>query len=186
MNGSVPQILVFGHSFVRRLRDDLVSHFDSRAKQHLNLDSSAGVYLHGIGGRTIDKVFQYDLLFLKSQHSDIIILELGTNDLSFLSPEAVGTRLEDLVSLLRDNLHVSVVALCEMIDRYLLHSQTPDTVFNTKAAHLRQYLSAVLDNMPGVFLWEHRNICKLFFCNLVDLTEALELCLLRTTAIVRN
>jgi hypothetical protein len=48
-----------------------------------------------------------------SQHSDIIILELGTiNDLSFLSPEAVGSRLEDLVALLRDNLHVSVVSLC--------------------------------------------------------------------------
>jgi lysophospholipase L1-like esterase len=142
------------------LRDDLVSHFDSRAKQNFNLASSAGVYLHGIGGRTVDKVFQYDLPFLKSQHSDIIILELGTNNLSFLSPEAVGSRLEDLVSLLRDNLHVSVVALCQVIDRYLPHSQTPDTVFNTKAALLRQYLSVVLDNMPGVFLWEHRAFCK--------------------------
>ena len=80
MNGSIPQILVFGHSFVRRLRDDLVSHFDSRGiKQNFNLASSAGVYLHGIGGRTVDKVFQYDLPFLKSQHSDIIIFELDTN-----------------------------------------------------------------------------------------------------------
>ena len=104
--------LVFGHSFVRRLRDDLVRHFDSRGKQNFNLASSAGVYLHDIGGRTVDKVFQYDLPFLKSQHSDIIILELDTNDLSFLSPEAVGSRLEDLVALLRDNLHVSVVSLC--------------------------------------------------------------------------
>jgi hypothetical protein len=102
MNGSIPQILVFGHSFVRRLRDDL----------------------------------------------------------SFLSPEAVGLRLEDLVALLRDNLHVSVVAVCQVIDRYLPHSQTPDIVFNTKAALLRQYLSVVLDNMPGVFLWEHRAFCK--------------------------
>jgi hypothetical protein len=25
---------------------------------------------------------------------------------------------------------------------------------------LRQYLSVVLDNMPGVFLWEHRAFCK--------------------------
>jgi hypothetical protein len=89
----------------------MVSYFDSRAKQNFNLASSAGVYLHGAGGRTVDKVIQYDLPFLKSQHSDIIISELGTNDLSFLSPEAVGSRLEDLVALLRDNLHVSVVAV---------------------------------------------------------------------------
>jgi hypothetical protein len=50
--------------------------------------------------------------------------------------------------------------VCQVIDRYLPHSQTPDTVFNTKAALLRQYLSVVLDNMPGVFLWEHRAFCK--------------------------
>ncbi len=100
MNGSVPQILVFGHSFVRRLRDDLVIRFGSRAKQNSNLASSAGVYLHSISGRTVDKIFQYDLPFLKSQRPDVVILELGTNDLSLLSPEAVGSRLEveDLAS----------------------------------------------------------------------------------------
>ncbi len=86
--------------------------------------------------------------FLKSQRPDVIILELGTNDLSLLFPKAV------------DNLHVSVVAVCQVIDRNLPHLQTPDTVFNTKAALLRQYLSVVLDNMPGVFLWEHRTFCK--------------------------
>jgi hypothetical protein len=48
----------------------------------------------------------------------------------------------------------------QVIDRYLPHSQTLDTVFNTKAALLRQYLFVVLDNMPGVFLWEHRAFCK--------------------------
>ena len=37
--------------------------------KNFNLASSAGVYLHGIGGRTVDKVFQYDLPFLKSQHA---------------------------------------------------------------------------------------------------------------------
>ena len=165
----------------------LVILIPARNKISTWLRQHAGVYLHGIGGRTVDKVFQYDLPFLKSQHSDIIILELGTNDLSFLSPEAVGSRLEDSVSLLRDNLHVSVVALCQVIDRYLPHSQTPDTVFNTKAALLRQYLSAVLDNMPSVFLWEHRNICKLFFCNLAGRSHgSARVCLLRATAIVRN
>ena len=58
------------------------------------------MYLHSIGGRTVDKVIQYDLPFLKSQRPDVVILELGTNDLSLLSPEAVGSRLEveDLAS----------------------------------------------------------------------------------------
>ena len=39
-------------------------------------------------------------------------------------------------------------------------SQNPDTELNKKAALLRQYLSVVLDNMPGVFLSEHRTFNK--------------------------
>ena len=37
MSGFIPNVLVFGHSFVRRLNDDLNNGFDSRAKQNFNL-----------------------------------------------------------------------------------------------------------------------------------------------------
>jgi hypothetical protein len=65
MSGFIPNVLVFGHSFVRRLNDDLNNGFDSRAKQNFNLANS-GVYvsLKGTGGRTVDKVFKYDISFL--------------------------------------------------------------------------------------------------------------------------
>ena len=99
MSDFIPKVLIFGHSFVRRLHDDLVKGFDSRAKQNFNLAGS-GVYacLKGTvtGGRTVEKVRKYDISAIASIQSDIIILELGTNDLSHLSPEVVGSRIEEL------------------------------------------------------------------------------------------
>jgi hypothetical protein len=43
---------------------------------------------------------------------DIVILEIGTNDLSLLPPEVVGSEIEDLVSLLQQTYHVKVVCVC--------------------------------------------------------------------------
>ena len=37
MSDFIPKILIFGHSFVRSLQDDLVKGFDSPAKQNFNL-----------------------------------------------------------------------------------------------------------------------------------------------------
>ena len=67
MSDFIPKVLIFGHSFVRRLHDDLVKGFDSRAKQNFNLAGS-GVYvcLKGTGGRTVEKVRKYDISAIAS------------------------------------------------------------------------------------------------------------------------
>ena len=118
MSGFIPNVLVFGHSFVRRLNDDLNNGFDSRAKQNFNLANS-GVYvsLKGTGGRTVDKVFKYDISFLKGYKPDIVVLEIGTNDLSNLSPEVVGSRIDVLVRYMLDELNIKVIAVCQVINR---------------------------------------------------------------------
>jgi hypothetical protein len=51
---------VFGHSFVKRLHRDLRSNFDIRAALSFNIQR-ASVKLHGIGGRTVDKLIAFDL-----------------------------------------------------------------------------------------------------------------------------
>ena len=65
MSGFPPTVLIFGHSFVCRLHDDLASGFDSEAKHSFNMTGS-GVYvcLKGTGGRTVDKVRKYDISFI--------------------------------------------------------------------------------------------------------------------------
>ena len=49
----VPKALILGHSFVTRLKHDLDSGFDPRAASDFNLRGTASVYLHGVGGRTM-------------------------------------------------------------------------------------------------------------------------------------
>ena len=50
MASSLPSVLVLDHSFIRRLRDNLCSHFDSRADVTFGPSNDAIVHLHGVGG----------------------------------------------------------------------------------------------------------------------------------------
>ena len=61
MDGEVPTVHIFGHSFVKRLHRDLQSNVDSRADKFFNLRGTASVLLHGIGGRTVAKLRSFDL-----------------------------------------------------------------------------------------------------------------------------
>ena len=84
MSVCVLTILIFGHSFVRRLKDDLAARFDARAARNFHLPESGRVSLYGTGGRTVEKLNKYNLSLLVKYKPDIVILEIGTNDLSFL------------------------------------------------------------------------------------------------------
>ena len=79
-------ILILGHSFVCRLREDLKANFDLRAAQNFHIPESGYATLVGTGGRTLEKVVKYDLSYVGTSKPDIVILELGTNDLSDHSP----------------------------------------------------------------------------------------------------
>ena len=131
MSAFIPQVLIFGNSFVSSLHDDLSGGFDSRAKQNFNLvGSGVCVSLKGTGGRTVEKVKKYDISVISSFKPDTIILEIGTNDLCSLCPEVVGSRIEELARFFRNELRVQVVAVCQVIDRNLPRSATPDSLFN--------------------------------------------------------
>ena len=56
MASSLPSVLLLGHSLIRRLRDDLRSHFDLRADETFGLSDDANVHLHGVGGLTVAKL----------------------------------------------------------------------------------------------------------------------------------
>ena len=113
MSSCVPSILILGHSFVRRLRDDLDAHFDTRAASNFHLPESGYITLLGTGGRTVEKVVKYDLQSVHKYKPDIVILELGTNDLSTHAPEVVGSKIDDLVHALRHTYNVRVVGVCQ-------------------------------------------------------------------------
>ena len=57
MSYGFPNILNLGHSFGRRLRENLKANFDSHATQNFHISELGYVILLGRGGRTVE-VFQ--------------------------------------------------------------------------------------------------------------------------------
>ena len=143
----VPKAMILGHSFVRRLRADLERHFDDRAKTNFNL-KDVNVRLFGVGGRTVKTIEQCDLANVSRFAPDVVILEIGTNDLCNEAPETVGSQIDELVELLLNHFSVRVVGVCEVIRR-------AEPVFNERVEVLNRYLRVVIDN-PKVFVWRHK------------------------------
>ena len=155
-----PTVLVLGHSFVRHLKHDIRYSFDSRAKADFDLGRSTQVYMQGVGGRTVQKLREYDMFDVEKVRPDIVILEIGANDLAKISPELVGSAIDDLVDYLMHHRGVRVVGVCQVIGRRLVNKGLEDDSFNRKAAILNQYLSVVLAQRSGVFLWQHKELAK--------------------------
>ena len=91
MAGQVPNVLILGRSFVKRLQRDMRANFDARVDANFKLQGSTFVHLHGIGGRTVAKLRSFDLHVVSSISPDVVLLEIGTNDLSLEPPEVVGS-----------------------------------------------------------------------------------------------
>ena len=80
MTSSPLTVLIFGHSFVRRLSSDLRSNVDAHAAELSDPLGDASIHLHGVGGRTVMTLRRYDLGAVSALRPDVSILEIGTND----------------------------------------------------------------------------------------------------------
>ena len=149
-----PHVLVLGHSFIRHLHD-----FIERNPRDLDLafklKEPAAIFWHGVGGRTVAKTIRHDLHVVQSVRPDIVIVQLGTNDLSSRPPLLVGSDLEDFVRLLHDSCGVQFVCVCQTIRR-----RSAKRSFNKNVDILTRYLRVVLEPIPYAFYWGHRGFWK--------------------------
>ena len=76
------RVLIIGHSFIRRLNSFITegTHLDHR----FMTQEAAQFKWHCVGGRTVEKTIRCDLHMVESFAPHIVILRLGTNDLSHL------------------------------------------------------------------------------------------------------
>lgn len=160
MSSATPTVLVWGHSFIKRLRKDLSLGFDSRARQDFNLHGSAVVHLFGIGGRTVPKLREYDLHALERFLPQIVLLEIGTNDLSHASPEVVAKEIVDFVSFLVSRQFVHVVGICHLIPRTGSFTHVDFNKLNRSAKILNANVKIALEPFSNVFCWSHRGFTE--------------------------
>jgi lysophospholipase L1-like esterase len=100
----------------------------------------------------------FDLDKVCSFRPAIVILEIGTNDLSHGKPDVVGSKIDDLVHLLLQLPYVQIVVVC------LITHLAASPEFNRQAFILNQYLEVVLDGVPNVFCWSHKGFLQCVKC----------------------
>ena len=162
MNDNFPKVLVLGHSFVKRLKRDIDTGFDVRAHSHFDLENSARVFLHGVGGRKVSALKHHDVHAITRISPDILVLEIGTNDLSAgIRPEVLGSAIDDLIVYINSSFAVRIIAVCMVIPRRECNSDSPAAQFNHQARIFNQYISAVVNAHPWAFTWEHRDLSSL-------------------------
>lgn len=154
MEEKVHSVLIFGHSFVRRLAHDLDRSRIERGSKTFDVREIV-VHMHGVGGRTVKKLLDFDLSFVAKLKPEIIILEIGSNDLACnkLRPEVVGSQIEELVVMLHERYAVEVIAVSACI-----HRQKCEGDFNHKVDVLNQYLRVVLEPLGFAFFFKHRGL----------------------------
>ena len=150
------RVLFLGHSFIRRLHDFLLRNFNTKIATNLSLEGDLVIRWHGIGGRTISKTKAYDLHVVEEFAPNIVILQLGTNDLATTSAVETGSAIEDLCRLLYESYGVEVICVCQTLHRQDAFS------FNKQVDLLTKYLRVVLEPLSYVIYWRHRGFwrCK--------------------------
>lgn len=91
--------IILGYSFVKWLRKDLSLHFKPRATANFGLAADVIVIMHGVSGRTVWKLRQYNLAVDATLEPDIIVLksELTTWSMGLLNFN--GLEIDDLFQL---------------------------------------------------------------------------------------
>ena len=87
------RILILGHSFIPRLHVFLRQNFNEVFARNLHIDGDLSIKWHGIVGRTISEVIRHDLGIVEKVAPEIVVIQLGTNDLSSLSAVETGSAL---------------------------------------------------------------------------------------------
>ena len=147
-----PRVLILGHSFVHRLYSFIDSTSNPVLILSLGITEPLHVKWHGIGGRTIAKALAFDLHVVEYFKPHVVILKLGTNDLTHLDPTTVGSSVEDLTRVLHFRYGVQRIVVCQPIVR------DKATEFNSQVTLLDMYLEIVIPSLPHAYFWKHRSL----------------------------
>ncbi|XP_020617953.1 uncharacterized protein LOC110055872 [Orbicella faveolata] len=152
-----PRALVLGHSFVRRLKEFAAhNHSDRPYDLNLGLSNVCSIIFHGIGGRTVDKMIRNNLDKIRSVAHNIVVLELGLNDLcdKDSDPETIKLSMVELAELLLKEFSLRFIAVCEVTVR----QNEPFVGYNERAALQNGHLRESLHVIPAAKCWQHRGL----------------------------
>jgi len=97
----------------------------------------------------VSKTREYDLSVVEEFVPNVVILQLGMNDLTTISAIKTGSAIEELCHLLYESYGVGLICVCQSLYRQ------DSSSFNSQVVLLMKYLKVVLEPIPCVFYWHH-------------------------------
>ena len=149
------RILVLGHSFVWRLEEFILNCPLPCISYSFNCTIPNEVNFYGTGGRTVEKLRQYDLTVVEQFGPNIIILEIGSNDLCNprLDPNSLATNMFQLVQMLHFTYQVSHIIISQALPRRTPPRMTPS--YNTRVTQFTRVLQHLVRVTSFATLWFH-------------------------------
>ncbi|OWF35243.1 hypothetical protein KP79_PYT14982 [Mizuhopecten yessoensis] len=149
------KVVIIGHSFVRRLRE-LVEKDSDCANLRLETDKFQ-VNFRARGGLTVHKLRQQAEL-LSFNHTDLVFLQIGGNDLSTLSPYQVAHSIFDIVEHILNVNRARHVVVGQLFWRS--PEATKSDLYNDKVVRTNLLLSEGAQCSRRITFWRHRGFWK--------------------------
>ncbi|KAK6196022.1 hypothetical protein SNE40_001327 [Patella caerulea] len=149
------KVVLYGSSYVKRLRQ-FMEHKENYA--NLGLDArSCHVVCWGNGGLLVshDPFHRLGHNSYRFRNADIIIIHVGSNDLSngLRTPARVASDILDYAQRLLEDFHPHFVVISQLLPRYI----EPCHNFNSKIRETNLILSAHCVNFTNINFWRHRS-----------------------------
>ena len=157
MMASKPRALVLGHSFVRRVVEFIDLHQANNSySRDLNLSEVCDVEIFGVGSRTVDKMIRLDLEVIKRNAPNVVVLELGLNDIcdNHCDADTVALSIVAFTELLIKSLNVPFVVVCQILPR--MH--TPFDGYNEQVQKVNTLLREALQDINSAKFSRHRGL----------------------------
>ena len=155
-------ILITGHSSVRRYRDYLNRKFGSQDNYNKSLGlPRENIYIVGKGGlKTNEEGLNLITTKAKQVSPNIVVIELGTNDIAIQATdekEQVNSTLHQLFYLCKQLFDIGVqkIVLCEIVNRRKLRGNTTQAEFDRKQQYFNQLLNNLNKLNPDIIIWKH-------------------------------
>lgn len=149
-------MVIAGHSFIRRLQD-FTEKWSSKA--HLRLQQSCDISWVGRGGARVNFLFE-NLNYLISH--DVIVIQIGGNDLCNDRPVVVFNKIRDFISKLREEMPAgAMIVVCGLMYRSKIRAATREgrdpRTYNWKVTTVNDILYHYYLDDCQVNVWYHHN-----------------------------
>lgn len=154
------EILVFGHSFVKRLDRAIYQ------KQHNSFNNDFGlqqctVKVQGYSGLSVfvnqERLHSVIENTFRNKYFDGVVIQLGSNDIGQATPESVTSSLIELAHNLLDQYAVKFVYICQLFTRPNPRAINPEE-YEYCRLHINDTLKKELHGNSRIKFWPHRRI----------------------------